>query len=96
MSTSLFSKTPAVTVLDNRGLAVRGIAYCCHPDTPDVTDERITRHQYDARGVLTQSADPRLLALRQADNTVTPNFTYLTNLAGTVLRARSAHARNRL
>ncbi|WP_255477992.1 hypothetical protein [Serratia sp. OS31] len=27
MSTSLFSKTPTVTVLDNRGLTVRDIAY---------------------------------------------------------------------
>lgn len=31
MSTSLFSKTPMVTLLDNRGLTVRNIAYHRHP-----------------------------------------------------------------
>ncbi len=82
MSTSLFSKTPSVTVLDNRGLTVRDIAYHRHPDTPDITSERITRHQYDARGFLTQSADPRLHDAGLA------NFTYLTDLAGNVLRSQ--------
>lgn len=31
MSTSLFSKTPTITLLDNRGLTVRNIAYHRHP-----------------------------------------------------------------
>lgn len=79
MSTSLFSKTPTVKVLDNRGLTVRDIAYHRHPGSPDVTSERITRHQYDARGFLTQSADPRL------HDAGLVNFTYLTDLAGNVL-----------
>lgn len=82
MSTSLCSKTPLVTVLDNRGLTVRDIAYHRHPSSPDVTSERITRHQYDTRGFLTQSADPRLHDARLA------NFTYLTDLAGHVLRSQ--------
>ena len=81
MSTSPFSHTPSVTVLDNRGLTVRDIAYHRHPGTPDVTSERITRHRYDARGVLTQSADPRL---SEAGLT---NFSYLTDLTGSVLRS---------
>ncbi|MDQ0431209.1 uncharacterized protein RhaS with RHS repeats [Pantoea agglomerans] len=46
MSTSFFSKTPTVTILDNRSLTVREIAYYRHPDSPDVTSERITRHHY--------------------------------------------------
>lgn len=79
-------KTPTVTVLDNRGLTVRSIAYCRHPDAPDVTRERITRHQYDARGFLTQSADPRLHEAGLA------NFTYLTGLTGSVLRTVSVDA----
>ncbi|HAU3224901.1 TPA: RHS repeat protein [Salmonella enterica subsp. houtenae] len=82
MSTSLFSKTPTVTVLDNRGLTVRDIAYHRHPGSPDVTSERITRHRYDARGFLTQSADPRLHDAGLA------NFTYLTDLAGNILRSQ--------
>ncbi|SQC93604.1 Uncharacterised protein [Cedecea neteri] len=42
MNTSLFSKTPSVTVLDNRGLNVRNIEYHRHPDTP-ATNQR-THH----------------------------------------------------
>lgn len=82
MNTSLFSKTPTVTVLDNRGLTVRDIAYHRHPGSPDVTSERITRHQYDARGYLTQSADPRLHDAGRA------NFSYKADLAGNVLRSQ--------
>lgn len=82
MSTSLYSSTPTVTVLDNRGLTVRDIAYHRHPGSPDVPSERITRHQYDARGFLTQSADPRLHDAGLA------NFTYITDLPGNVLRSQ--------
>ena len=86
MNASLYSKTPTVTVLDNRGLAVRDIAYCRHPDSPETTSERITRHQYDARGFLTLSADPRLYESGLA------NFCYLPDLNGGVLRTVSADA----
>lgn len=82
MNTSLFSKTPSVTVLDNRGLTVRDIAYHRHPGSPDVTSERITRHQYDARGFLTQSADPRMHDAGLA------NFSYRTDLTGSVLHSQ--------
>ncbi|VFS15008.1 Uncharacterised protein [Enterobacter cancerogenus] len=84
MSTSPFSRTPSVAVLDNRGLTVRDIAYHRHPDTPDVTDEHITRHQFGSRSFLAQSADPRLHEAGRV------NFTYLTDLTGTVLRTRGA------
>lgn len=82
MSTSLFCNTPTVTVLDNRGLTVRDLAYYRHPDAPEVTSERITRHQYDVRGFLIQSSDPRLYTTGLA------NFSYLTDLAGNVLRTQ--------
>ncbi|WP_080767808.1 RHS repeat domain-containing protein [Vibrio campbellii] len=81
MST-LFSNTPSVTVLDNRGLSVRDIAYYRHPDEPGTTQTRITHHQYDIRGSLEQSADPRLHQSGKA------NFHYLTDLAGHVLRTQ--------
>ncbi|MBD2798455.1 RHS repeat protein, partial [Xenorhabdus sp. 18] len=83
---TLYSRTPTVTVLDNRGLTVREIAYHRHPDMQGVTDERITRHQYDARGVLAQSADPRLHDAGLA------NFIYQADLTGAVLRTQSADA----
>lgn len=82
MSTSVFSKTPTVKLLDNRGRTVRDIAYHRHPESPDVTSVRITRHHHDARGFLTQSADPRLHHVGQA------NFSYLTDLSGNVLRSQ--------
>ncbi|MCK7318525.1 RHS repeat protein, partial [Enterobacter cloacae] len=83
MRTSLFSKTPTVTVLGNRDLTVRTLQYHRHPDSPDITRERITRHHHDARGFLTQSADPRLHDAGLA------NFSYLTDLAGGALRTGS-------
>ena len=80
MTPTLFSKTPTVTVVDNRGLTVRDIAYHRHPDTPTVTDERITRHHYDVRGFLTQRSDPRLHSAGRA------NFTYIFDLEGNALQ----------
>lgn len=80
MIAPLFSNPPTVTVLDNYRLPVRELQYCCHPDAPTVTAELITRHQYDARGFLTQSADPRL------------QLTYRNALTGAVIRKDSADA----
>ncbi|MBF8792537.1 RHS repeat protein [Pseudomonas monteilii] len=82
----LHRNTPTVTVVDNRGLAVRTIAYCRRPDELQVTDERLTHHQHDARGVLARSADPRLAATDRA------NFIYRSDLAGTALHTRSIDA----
>ncbi|WP_261278620.1 RHS repeat-associated core domain-containing protein [Serratia quinivorans] len=81
--TRVHSKTPQVAVLDNRGLSVRDIAYCRHPDSHQSTDERITHHQYNARSALTHSADPRQHKAGRA------NCIYVTNLAGQILRAQS-------
>ena len=83
---TLHKKTPSVTVLSNRGLAVRDIVYHRYPDTPENTDERITRHQFDARGFLKESADPRMQASGLS------NFRYITSLSGQVLRTESADA----
>ncbi|AGN84379.1 RHS repeat domain-containing protein [Enterobacter sp. R4-368] len=86
MQTTTFTKTPSVTVLDNRGLAVRDIVYHRHPETPDTTDERIIRHQFDARGLPSQSVDPRLYAAGLA------NFEFTCDLNGAPLRTQSADA----
>ncbi|CAI8715379.1 RHS repeat protein [Kosakonia quasisacchari] len=83
---TLFTATPTVAVLGNRGQTVRNIAYHRHPNTPDVTDERITFHQYDTRGFLAQSRDPRL------HETGLSNVNYSHDLNGTVLRTQSADA----
>ncbi|QHM95138.1 RHS repeat domain-containing protein [Kosakonia sacchari] len=86
MTTSLYVKTPTVVVLNNRGLAVRDIVYHRHPETPDTTNERITRHQFDARGLPSQSVDPRLYAAGLA------NFEFTCDLNGAPLRTQSADA----
>lgn len=59
-SSSLFKGTPTIKIVDNRGLTVKEIDYHRHPDSPNITNERITRHQYNARGLLIKSIDPRL------------------------------------
>ncbi|AVK35162.1 RHS repeat-associated core domain-containing protein [Morganella morganii] len=83
---TLHKKTPSVTVLSNRGQVVRDIVYHRHPDTPDKTDERITCHQFDKRGFLEKSADPRMQASGLS------NFRYVTSLSGQVLCTESADA----
>ncbi|WP_290606496.1 hypothetical protein [Arsenophonus sp. ENCA] len=44
-SSSLFKGTPTIKIVDNRGLTVKEIDYHRHPDSPNITNERITRHQ---------------------------------------------------
>lgn len=94
MNKSLFSKTPTITVLDNRRLTIRDIQYYRHPDLPDHTETRITRHQYDARGFLIQSIDPRLYDIQQVDSDIKPNFTYQNTLSGKVLQTKSVDSGN--
>lgn len=78
--------TPAVAVVDSRGSAICEIAYHRYPGKPEAAEARITRHDFDCRGVLVHSADPRLGKAGLA------NFTYQTDLAGHVLRTRSVDA----
>lgn len=51
--------TPALSVVDSRGLAVRSVAYCRHPKNPSI-EPRITRNNFDAAGRQIASWDPRL------------------------------------
>ncbi|MFK3775012.1 RHS repeat-associated core domain-containing protein [Pseudomonas sp. NPDC089406] len=89
---SLHSGTPTVSINDNRGLAIRQVRYHRHPDTPTLTDPRITRHQFDPRGQLVCSIDPRLHERQQAQPGIAPNFTYHPSLAGQILRTDSVDA----
>ncbi|WP_081946037.1 RHS repeat-associated core domain-containing protein [Cedecea neteri] len=86
MGFTLFSHTPSVTVLDNRGLSIRNIEYHRHPDTPATTDERLSCQRYNHRGSLTRASDPRFQAARMA------NFEYLSDLTGNALRVSSLDA----
>lgn len=92
MQSSLFKGTPTITILDNRGLTVRDIAYHRQPDSPNITNQRITRHQYNARGLLTKSIDPRLYELQKNDPTIKPNFCYHSSLTSMILSTDSVDA----
>ena len=80
------ANTPQISVIDSRGLSVRSISYCRHPDSLSVTEERITRQRFNPLGQLSQSIDPRLFELQQADSTLEPNLSNWFSLTGTVLR----------
>ncbi|WP_240000703.1 MULTISPECIES: RHS repeat protein [unclassified Photorhabdus] len=87
----LYQHTPTVSVYDNRGLTIRNIDFHRSVAGGD-TDIRITRHQYDVRGHLSQSIDPRLYDAKQLDNSITPNFLWQYNLTDDTLRTESADA----
>ncbi|TPG61559.1 RHS repeat protein [Ewingella americana] len=87
----LYQHTPSVGVLDNRGLAVRDIAYN-HAAVADPIVELISRSEFSPAGYLTSSIDPRLFTARQTDASVTPNFRYQHDLAGSALRTDSVDA----
>lgn len=86
------SKTPAITVFDNRALNVRNIQYYVHPEKPQLIEERITRYHYNNNRGLIQSIDPRLFAQQQMDKYTSPNFSYRLSLSNEVLRTDSVDA----
>nr|WP_240042849.1 RHS repeat-associated core domain-containing protein [Photorhabdus luminescens] len=86
MDPKLYQKTPVVNVHDNRGLTIRNIDF--HRTTANGdTDIRITRHQYDSLGHLSQSTDPRLYEAKQK-----PNFLWQYDLTGNILCTESVDA----
>ncbi len=61
---TVHSGTPTVNALDNRGLTERETVFH-RAKAGDDTDIRISHHQYDLHGNLTQSIDPRPYELMQ-------------------------------
>ncbi|WP_434525946.1 RHS repeat protein [Photorhabdus asymbiotica] len=88
---AIFANTPTINVQDNRGLTIREINVHRTSASGDA-DIRITRHQYDTHGHLSQSIDPRLYAAMQTDRSVKPNFTWHYDLTGNLLRTESVDA----
>lgn len=72
-------KTPSITITDNRGLNIRLIEYYRHPETPEITDERLTFQSVDIRGFLIGISDPRL------QEKTSFNFRFKADLSGLVL-----------
>jgi insecticidal toxin complex protein TccC len=89
-SRSLHTATPCLRAIDGRGQVVREILY--HRCQPGAAEARITRHQHDAQGRLTQSIDPRLYAAQLEDPTVAANYRQRTSLSGTLLLSESVDA----
>lgn len=83
--------TPTLSVVDPRGLPVRGIAYHRVSDGNGVT-ARISRQMFNANAHLIQQWDPRLLALATSDGSVAPNQQTLFSLNGRPLRSKSVDA----
>ncbi|HDL7983646.1 TPA: RHS repeat protein, partial [Yersinia enterocolitica] len=73
---TLCEQTPTLTISDNRGLAIRALAYN-RIHTSDAPEELITRNRYNAVGQLIASRDARL----DSDN-----FRYQYPLGGAALR----------
>ncbi|HGA2320951.1 TPA: RHS repeat protein, partial [Pseudomonas putida] len=65
---------------------MREITYHRHPDAPEVTQARVTRHHFAACGFLQQSVDPRLAGSGYA------SFIYVSDLRGNALHTRSLDA----
>ncbi|UXU85269.1 RHS repeat-associated core domain-containing protein [Burkholderia sp. S-53] len=85
--------TPTITVVDNRGLAVRTVQYN-RTAGEDALDELITRQTWSVRGDLASSIDPRLFDAQQLDAAVPPNFRYVRSLSGQPLAIASQDAGN--
>ncbi|HDL8566903.1 toxin, partial [Yersinia enterocolitica] len=73
---TLCEQTPTLTISDNRGLAIRALAYN-RIHASDAPEELITRNRYNAVGQLIASRDARL----DSDN-----FRYQYPLGGAALR----------
>lgn len=77
--TAVHTGTPSVTVVDNRGLAVRSVQLC-RPTISAATDLRLTRTQRSPAGYLLSQSDPRL------GDAGLLNISQVADLRGTVLR----------
>ncbi|MDA5545064.1 RHS repeat protein [Yersinia rochesterensis] len=75
LASPLYQYTPTIAISDNRGLAIRVLAYN-RTHASDAPDELISRNHYNVLGQLIASRDARL----EIDN-----FRYQYNLAGAAL-----------
>ncbi|WP_242209826.1 MULTISPECIES: RHS repeat-associated core domain-containing protein [unclassified Pseudomonas] len=86
MNTHHDTATPTLSVMDPRTLAIRSVAYCRHPDQPDI-ESRITRQIFDAPGRQVAAWDPRLWGTAPK-----PNLATIYALSGQALLTESVDA----
>jgi len=90
MPATVHTHTPALSVIDGRGLLVRQVAYW-RKVAGGPLETLITRQQYDAPGRLVQQWDPRLFG-----NAPRPNLASVYRLSGEALKVDSVDAGWRL
>jgi insecticidal toxin complex protein TccC len=88
MTTTVHWRTPNVTAIDSRGLAIRQIAYLRKVNDGPM-ETLITRQRHDAAGRLLEQWDPRLFG-------IVPNLTAVHRLSGEPLKVDSVDAGWRL
>ncbi|WP_434679936.1 toxin [Pseudomonas sp. R1-18] len=91
MNGALHAHTPTIKVVDGRGLTVREMAWRKTGELEPAV-ELTTRRTYDVQGRLVSMLDPRLSALAEQGQPVTPNLVHCYNLAGTPLLSQSVDA----
>lgn len=90
-TTSIYSGTPTISVVDNRNLEIRTLRYN-RIAAGDPEDEYILRNTYTALGYLDSSMDPRLFAQYQEDSGTRPNLRTMASLRGEALSSESVDA----
>lgn len=85
--------TPAIAVIDSRGLGVRGVAY--HRRDDSAAESCITQQVHDVAGRAVSSRDPRLFLLHQAGQSAA-NQINVFSLSGAVLLSENGDAGWRL
>jgi insecticidal toxin complex protein TccC len=85
--TTLYTRTPAITVTGPRGQVIRSLAWC-RTQAGGAADLRLTRSQFDDAGRPLSQADPRLGSL----DTPLANLTFLSSPTGLPLRTLSVDA----
>lgn len=83
---SVAANTPAIAVVDNRGVSVRQLQYYRATTNSDAV-EQISRLEYSELGFGMSSTDARLFNTQQR-----PNFLFQTSLSGNTLRSDSVDA----
>ncbi len=92
---SVHTRTPTLSVVDPRGLAVRQVAFC-RTQPGDDASVRINRSAHDVAGRLVRSWDPRLWLAATNDPTSAGNLNVIHSLTGQVLHSQHVDAGWRL
>ncbi|MBD9590665.1 RHS repeat protein [Pseudomonas sp. PDM03] len=87
------ANTPAIAVIDSRGLGVRAVAY--HRRDNSAVESCITQQVHDVAGRAVLSRDPRLFRLHQADQSAANQISAFS-LSGALLLSENSDAGWRL